>query len=374
MNFYLRGFVMSKSSTHELDIYRKLADLLDKIPNGFTKTEDDTHIKLLQWIYTPEEAELTCKMKLRGETVEELALRLNLPKNVLEEKLKIMHSKGQIYASKRSSGKRYGLMPYVVGVYEEQLERMDKEFATLTEEWFDKSKYADLFGTEPAIFKVIPINRVIKPELEIYPYEQAEEIINRAKSWGVRECICKKQQDLLGNKCQYPAKICLNFSSRENTFENHRLTTAITKEQALEYLRKAEESGLVHCSMNIQTGHEYICNCCTCCCGVLRALTKREQPHAFVKSNFIIAVDEDLCGSCATCLDRCQFDALTLNEDDICEVDINRCVGCGVCAIKCPEDALALIERVEKTEPLVTFKDWMTQKAKSRQVNPSDLL
>lgn len=365
---------MTKPYTHEIDIYRKLADLLDKIPNGFTKTEDDTHVKLLQWIYTPEEAELTSKLRLKGETVEELANRLNLPKNDLKEKLETMHTKGQINALNTSTGRRYGLMPYVVGVYEEQLDRMDKEFATLTEEWFDKSKYADLFGTEPAIFKVIPINRVIKPELEIYHYEQAEEIINQANSWGLRECICKKQQDLLGNKCSYPSKICLILSRRENAFENSKLTTAITKKQSLEYLHKAEEAGLVHCSMNVQTNHSYICNCCTCCCGVLRALTVREQPHAFVKSNFIMAIDEDLCKGCATCLERCQFDALSLNKDDVCEVDTLRCVGCGVCAIKCPEDAMELVEREEKTRPLENFKDWMEQKALTREVDPSDLL
>jgi ferredoxin len=358
-----------------MDPYEKLTEILNKIPNGFTRIEDGIHLKVLQWIFTPEEANLASKMKLKGERVEQLAARLNFPIEGLKEKLEIMYEKGQIYAINTSTGRRYGLLPFMIGVYEEQLERMDHEFAQLMEEYFDKTKYKDLFGTEPAIFKVIPINRVLKPELEIYPYEIAEEIINQSKSWGIRECICKKQQELLNKSCKYPTKVCLNFSNKENEFENSKLSKPITKEEALEYLRQTEEAGLIHCSMNIKTGHRYICNCCTCCCGVLRALTVRNQPSAFVNSNFLMSVNEELCIGCDECIDRCQFDALDV-VDNLCTVDTKRCVGCGVCAISCSEEALRLIERdsSEKTKPLEDFMDWMTQKAMSRQVDPSDLL
>ncbi|MHA2225798.1 MAG: ATP-binding protein [Candidatus Hodarchaeales archaeon] len=367
---------MVVTQVQELDPYFRLAEVLDRIPNGFTKTEDGSHLKILQWIFTPEEADLASKMKLMAETVEELSTRLDIPMEGLEDKLENMVKRGQIQGLNTSTGKRYGLIPFAVGVYEEQLDRMDKELAMLVEDWFEKSKYKDLFGTEPAIFKVIPINRVIKPELEIYPYEIAEEIIKRSKSWGIRECICKKHQGLLGKFCQYPSKVCLNFAKKENAFDNSELTKAITMDKALEYLRESEEAGLIHCSMNIQSGHSYICNCCTCCCGVLRALTERDQPHAFVNSNFLMSVAEEECSGCETCVDRCQFDALEVNKDEICEVDVNRCVGCGVCAISCPEEALGLIARdsSEKTIPIATFNEWMTQKAASRNVDPSDLM
>ncbi|MFX0052653.1 MAG: ATP-binding protein [Candidatus Hermodarchaeota archaeon] len=366
---------MDDSTNETLDPYERLADTLDKIPNGYTKTEDGTHIRVLQWIYTPEEADLSSKMKLKGETAKELAVRLNIPINGLEEKLETMYAKGQIYAINSSRGRRYGLIPFVVGIYEEQLNSMDQKFAQLIEEYFDKSKYKDLFGTEPAIFKVIPINRVIKPELEIYPYEIAEEIINQSNSWGIRECVCKKQQELLHKPCKYPTKVCLNFSHKEKAFVKSRLTKTITKGEALEYLRQAEEAGLIHCTMNIQKRHQYICNCCTCCCGVLRGLTVRNQTHSFVKSNFIMTVDEELCIGCEICIDRCQFDALEV-VDDVCTVDLKKCVGCGVCAISCSEEALILVDRdpSEKTKPLKDFDDWMTQKAISRQVDQSDLL
>jgi ferredoxin len=315
-------------------------------------------------------------MKLKAETVEELSQRLNIPLDGLEGKLESMVHKGQIHAiDTRSSGRKYGLMPFAVGIYEDQLNRMDPEFAQLVEDYFNGFEKNNLFDTEPAIFKVIPINEVIQSDLAIHPYQQVKHIINQAKSWGIRDCICKEQQELLGNTCNFPKSVCLNFSPKENAFENHPISSPITKERAFEILQESEEAGLVHCSMNVQSNHTYICNCCTCCCGVLRAVSERHHPHAYVKSDYQIAVDEELCAGCGTCVDRCQFDALEV-VNDLCTIDLDRCIGCGVCAITCPEDALSLISRAseEQTQPPESFRDWMTKKAISRQVDPSNLL
>lgn len=356
------------------DPYVRLADTLDKIPNSFTKMEDGTHLKVLQWIFTIEEADLASKMKLMGETKDELVSRLEIEEEEegIENKLETMAKKGQIRAWDSSTGRRYALIPFVVGIYEEQLKRMDKEFAELAEDYFIRGKGQGLLDTEPPFFKVIPVNSVITPEVVIFPYQQVEKMVNDANSWGLRECICKKQQKLLDNSCKYPENVCVLVSKRENVYDGDENTTIITKEKALEVLKQAEEAGLVHSSMNIQTGHFFICNCCTCCCNVLRNVT--ENPLAFVNADYYMKVDEDLCTGCETCVDRCQFNALTVN--DICEVDLKKCVGCGVCAVTCPEDAMKLVQRdpSEIVEPPEDMMDWMTEKAESRQVDPSDLM
>ncbi|MHA1906069.1 MAG: ATP-binding protein [Candidatus Thorarchaeota archaeon] len=354
--------------------WERLAAVLDKIPNSYTHVDDGSHIKVLQWIFTEEEADLTSRMKLRGETAEELGERLDKNPEELKSLLEVMAEKGQIRAWNSSTGRRYALIPWAVGIYEEQLERMDSEFAGLAEDYFLKGKGGGLFDNEPAIFKVIPVNSVVKSELEIKPYQVAENLINNAKAWGIRECICKKQQDLLEKPCSYPTSVCITFAKKENAFDNSHLDQAITKEEALLKLKEAEEAGLVHCTMNIQEGHNYICNCCTCCCNILRGVSLSDQPHAYVKSDFIMSVDEDLCSGCETCIERCQFDALSIPEDII-AIDNERCIGCGVCAITCPEGALSLIPREgDKKEPPEKFMDWMTQKAISRGVDPSDLM
>jgi ferredoxin len=359
------------------EVYERLAATLDKIPNSFPAVPDRSHIRLLQWIFEPSEAELASRMRLMGETIEDMGARLERDPEDLKELLETMAHKGQIRAWNSSTGRRYALIPFAVGIYEEQLERMDEEFAKLYEDYYNAAHgIGNLFATEPPIFKVIPVNRAVETDLEIHPYEKAEHLLENAKSWGVRECICKKQKELLHEPCNYPTSVCLVFApKRENAFETDELTKAVTKEEALKILQDSEEAGLVHCTMNIQTGQNYICNCCTCCCGVLRGLTEHEQPYAFVNSDFLIEVDADTCTGCGTCVDRCQFAALDMPED-LSVVNPDRCVGCGVCAITCPEDALQLVARPDRGEkmPPEKFMDWMTEKAMSRGVDPSELM
>jgi electron transport complex protein RnfB len=358
------------------DSYERLADVLDKIPNSFAHTKSGAHLRMLKWLFTTEEADLASRMKLKGETTAELATRLGLNEKDLKRRLEKMAQKGQIRAWTSRSGRRYALMPFAVGIYEEQLGRMDKTFAQLVEDYFREGRGSGLYDTEPPIFRVIPVNRAVHSELEIYPYEIAEDMIETSKSWGVRECICKKQQGLLGKPCKYPSSVCIILSPKmENAFDEDPLTKSITKGEALATLRRAEEAGLVHCAQNMQKGHFYICNCCTCCCAVLRAVAQWEMPYALVKSDYVATVDSELCAGCGTCEGRCQFGALKV-VDDISRVNAERCIGCGVCSITCPQNALTLKMRdpAKRKVPPETLMDWMVEKAKSRGVNPSELL
>jgi electron transport complex protein RnfB len=360
-----------------MNSYEKLAATLDKIPNGYPATEDGTHLRILEWIFTPEEAELASQLKLKGETSNEISNRLNISKDKLEQLLAVMISKGQInsWMSKSGGCRKYSLLPFAVGIFEEQLNRMDEDFAQLIEQYFQYG-FKKVTATEPMIFKVIPVNQSLKNELEIHPYDQAEYLLKNASSWGVRECICKKQKALVGEPCSYPTTVCLVFAKhRENVFDDDDLTKSITKEESLELLKQAENAGLIHCSYNTQTSHNYICNCCTCCCGVLRGVNELDMPREYIKTDFVISVNTDLCTGCETCLDRCQLGALSIPED-ICVANTIRCIGCGVCAMVCPESALEVIrkEPSEKPPPPEDILDWMTQRAISRNVDPSELL
>jgi ferredoxin len=361
----------------ETSPYERLAAVLDKIPNGFPAVEDGTHLRILEWIFTPEEADLTSKLRLSGETAEEIAQRLNRSKDETEQLLEIMRKKGQLnsWVSKSAGARKYGIKPFVVGIYEDQLNRMDEELAQLLEAYLDKG-FRKTSSVEPVIFQVLPVNKTISTELEIHPYQKAEELIESASSWGIRECICKKQKALIGEPCSYPTTVCIAFVPKaENYFDDDEITTPITKEEALGYLKEAEDAGLVHCTYNVQAGHTYICNCCTCCCGVLRGVESLENPRQFIKTDFVMSVDPEFCTGCGTCLDRCQFNALSI-PDDLCVVDPSRCIGCGVCAMVCPESAME-ITRTETSEKPPTPEnqmDWMTQRAMNRDVDPSDLL
>ena len=225
--------------TSSTNPYEKLAQVLDKIPNAFPAVEDGTHLKILEWIFSPEEADLASKLKITGETAEEIAYRLNLDTDEVIKQLDTMDSKGQIIAFYTKEGKKYALLKWIVGIYEEQLYRMDEEFAQLIEDYFKQAKHGELMTSQPAVHRVIPVNKVIKTEIEIHPSEVVEKFIEEAKSWGVRDCICKVQKKLIDEECSYPETVCLLFAPIENFFQNDKNTKPITKEESYIILRQA---------------------------------------------------------------------------------------------------------------------------------------
>lgn len=357
------------------NIYRRLAERLDAIPNGFPATESGVELRLLAKLFTPQEAVLASVMRLGREPAASIATRAGVDPDTAYRTLKEMARKGLI-RYKRSDGQlTFGLMPFVVGFYEEQLPRMDEELASLIEQYLQETRGAGIAKPEPAVHRVIPVEEAIPTGVEIFPYEQATQMLENARSWGVRECICRIQQKLIGEGCDHEVENCLVFAPVEGLFTNSEATRAITKEEALHILRRTEEAGLVHCPGNYRDGIHYICNCCTCCCGVLRGLVEFGVPTAIAKSAFHAVVEAETCAGCGDCTERCPFDALAVPADT-CEVDYARCVGCGVCALVCPTGALHLQRRPEgETPPLPTnVKDWMVRRAEKRGLRIQDIM
>ena len=357
------------------DVYRKLAQRLDTIPNGFSATESGVELRLLAKIFTPEEAEMASVMRLTREPAADIGARAGVDPKTAYRTLKKMTRKGQIRVKKGEGQLLFGLMPFAVGFYEEQLPRMDEELATLFEQWVQESRGGSIVQSAPAINRVIPVEEAVPFDLEIFPYERATTMLEEAKAWAVRDCICRVQQRLIGKGCDHPVENCLVFAGVEGVFDHSKVDRALTKEEALRILREAEESGLVHSTGNYRDGHHYICNCCTCCCGVLRGVAEFGVPTAIAHSDFYAVVDADLCIGCEDCVERCQFGALAV-PDDVCEVDRVRCVGCGVCTMVCPTDALRLERRPEgETPPLPAGEDeWMVWRAEERGIRLDEVL
>ena len=142
---------------------------------------------------------------------------------------------------------------------------------------------------------------------------------------------------------------------------------AITREEALTILDEANKAGLVHSTNNAQDEVYYICNCCTCSCGVLRSMVDYGSEHSIARSDFYATVDEDICTGCETCLDRCQFNAMVMN-DGICNVIEANCYGCGLCVTSCPEEALSMVQKNPKeiTPPPENDEAWRAIREKER--------
>jgi electron transport complex protein RnfB len=357
------------------DIYRKLSQRLDAIPNGFPATESGIELRLLEKIFTPEEAALASVMRLTREPAADIAVRASVDPKAARRTLKRMVRKGQIRVKRGKGQLLFGLMPFVVGLYEEQLPRMDAEMATLFEQYLQETQGGSIVRDTPAVHRVIPVDEAIPVNIEVFPYEQAAEIVGKAKAWGVRDCICRVQQKLIGKGCDRPVENCLVFSPIEGTFDSSELDRAISKEEALQILREAEEAGLVHSTGNYRDQHYYICNCCTCCCGVLRSVAEFGVPATTVCSDFHAVVEAESCIGCGDCIERCQFGALSVPEE-ICVVDYARCVGCGLCAMVCSTDALSLQRRPEGEipSPPADRNAWMAKRAEARGVRMEDIL
>jgi ferredoxin len=357
------------------DVYRKLAQRLDAIPNGFPATESGVELRLLAKIFTPEEAALASVMRLTREPAADIAARAGVDPDTACRTLKGMARKGLIRFKKDKGQLTFGLMPFVVGIYEEQLPRMDAELAALFEQYLQETRGGSIVREMPAVHRVIPVGEAIPFDLEVFPYEHATELLENAKSWGVRNCICRVQQRLVGKGCDRPVENCLVFAPVEGAFDHSEVDRAITKEEALHILREAEEAGLVHTIGNYRDRHRYICNCCTCCCGILRSVAEFGVPITAVRSDFHAVVDAEMCIGCGDCLERCQFGALSL-PDDVCVVNYGRCVGCGLCTTVCSTDALHLERRPEGEvpPPPTDIKEWMVQRAQKRGISIWDIL
>jgi electron transport complex protein RnfB len=356
------------------DVYRKLAQRLDAIPNGFPATTSGVELRLLAKIFTPEEAALAGVLRLTCEPPAAIAARAGVEPDMANRMLKEMVRKGLIRVEKGAGQLTFGLLPFVVGIFEEQLPRMDAELADLFEQYYQETR-AGITRDVPSLHRVVPVGKSIPFDVDIFPYEHAVQLLEQARSWGVRDCICRVQQRLIGKGCDHPLENCLTFAPVEGVFDHSQTTRAISKEEGLRILDEAEEAGLVHSAANYRDQAFYICNCCACCCGVMRGVAEFGVPTALAHSDFRAVVDEDVCAACGDCVERCQFGALSV-PDDVCSVDYARCVGCGLCAMACSTGALRLERRPEGEvpPPPADIKEWMIRRAQGRGISILDVL
>jgi len=340
--------------------YDRLATALDKLPNAFPRTKSNVELLLLKKICSPEQARIASNLTGTMESIDVVAARIGLSVEETKAKLNEMSAIGLILGNVESGMVR--LRPFVVGIYEAQLDRMDHEFAHLFEEYMDQSG-AELMRYQPALHRVIPAQSAVKKEWVI-PYDDLREMFMASKSFRVRDCICRKQQDLIRErKCDFPLKVCTVFSNAEWPV----VPQSIDQKQALEILDETEKVGLVHTVSNVAEGLFYVCNCCGCCCGILRGITKYGIKKSVAVANYYSVIDPDECKGCGICVGRCQVKAVSLKEG-VAVVDRGKCIGCGLCATGCPQ-GVARLERKpdnEIIEPPVNFAAWEHERLKNR--------
>ena len=345
------------------EVYEQLADALNRLPNAFPRTPSNIEILLLKKIFFKEEACVAVQLSGKMEPVDVIAERLGLPVKEVSTKLMKMVKRGLVWFSKKDGKPHFRLAPFIVGIFEAQLESMDHEFVHLFEEYMADGGAVGIMKPQPAIHRVVPAKGAVKTEW-ILPYDDVCALFIAAKTFSVRDCICRVQQDLLGQrKCDFPLKNCLSFSSIDRPSR----PGDITKEQALAILDKTEDIGLVHTVSNVIKGIFYVCNCCGCCCGILRGITEWGIEESVATANYFAVIDPDECTECGICIERCQVHAIS-EKDGKTVAERKKCIGCGLCVTGCPNDAVRLQKKpdAEIIHPPDDFAAWERERLQNR--------
>jgi formate hydrogenlyase subunit 6/NADH:ubiquinone oxidoreductase subunit I len=306
---------------------------------------------------------------LTPETATQISERTGRPLEDLEQKLVSMGQKGELWAYELDGVRTFKMLPWLVGIYEFQLKIMDREFAAMCDEYRTHLGPV-LIGFQPHISQVIPIEKEIPVKQEALTCHQVSGLIESARSYKLSECICKKKQGLLGQPCSKPTEVCLIMDTMPGVLESSSWGgKVITKEEAYEVLRKAEEAGLVHLTNNVESGHWIICNCCGCCCGQLRPAVMG-LPNV-VNSHYYAEINSELCSACGLCADeRCQVKAIQKGED-FSSVIKARCIGCGLCASTCPTEAITMVHKKPGDRSFIPKDDdaWLEERGRQRGVD-----
>lgn len=347
-------------------VYDDLREQLDQYSVGFPSTESGVELEILEAIFTEEEAEMYLNLSMMLETSQQVADRTGRDPLEVDQILERMVDKGQIFRTRKGDVRKYAAAPFIVGSYEYQVKNMDRRFAELFEKYFNEA-----FGKRgislSAPLRTVPVNKTIDHKWPVAPYEDLKEIIKSKDTISVSDCICRTQQGLLDKGCGKSLEACLQFGSHAHFYVEKGMGRYITQEEALQILERCDEEGLVPQPFISQdTGG--ICNCCGDCCGILRSIKFHPKPSERVYTNYFAQADPTLCSGCGTCLERCQMEAIKLDEDDLAKVDRDRCIGCGLCVTTCPTDAMTIQMKPEpeRKAPPRTSREFVMNLASTR--------
>jgi len=344
-------------------VYEQLADKLNSLPNGFPRTSSGIEILLLKKIFSLEEALIATQLGNKEESVPTIAKRVGLPENEVLRKLQLMFSRGLVWSSSSEGLPTFRLAPFIVGFCEEELLRSrDHELAYIIEMYLREGGAKGIIGAQPPLHRVIPAQKVIREE-QILPYDDVKLLFENAKFFYVQDCVCRIQQMLIGNRCEFPLHNCLRISFSEELPNLQKITC----KEALSILEEAEEIGLVHTISNVVEGVEYICNCCSCCCEILRGITTWGINGSVAKANYFATIDSNKCKNCGQCIKRCPVKAISTKNDEI-AVRHSLCIGCGLCVTGCPNGAIKLHLKppTEIAHPPINFKMWEEKRVRLR--------
>ena len=274
-----------------MDIYERLREILDAHPSTAPKAKSIDEI--LRTLFTPEEAALAVNMSYKTKSLASIAKAAGVAESEAKKNLESMADKGIIYSKNKEGEKFYGLLPLIPGVFEFPFMKgggtpMHKRLGQLWEEYHHEALGASFAGQPTPLMRVVAVEKSITAQDRVHPYEEVKNFISDANYIALTKCACRVS---VAN-CDKPKEVCLIFGEMAEFLVERGFARQISKEEGMKVLDQAEEAGLVHTSNNSADRANLICNCCPCCCTVLRGRTQLKHPHAFEPSRFEAHVNE----------------------------------------------------------------------------------
>jgi len=384
-----------KEKDTSVDVYERLADAMDALPSGFTRTPSKLESELCKIVFTYEEASLAGQLTRTPETAAEIAKRVGLNEEEVTVLLESMVPRRMVRADtlaletgvkglgkveakagqepKAEPVKKYRLSPFIVGWFESYLQQPMPEterFAKLYEQYVIEGGGERIFAPRPGPQGVIPYRGSLKPEwLEREPHNDIDAHFQRYDRFLVIDCVCKKDQVAChGHSCDMPIKRCgfVGMPPAVPLSEN-----VLPREEAIKLWEELDAMGtqIVEGFYGFTMGAEapqFVggCHCCGCCCCILNSSRLDSSLKETVqRSNYRAVKDYEKCIKCGECIRRCQVFAHTwekTEEGEVSVYDREKCVGCGACGMGCDDDALHLepVSQEEWFHVASSFLEW----------------
>ena len=304
-----------------------LAQLVNKIRGSEDAPVKEKHPEYygLDAVVTDEMAEVALAMDMRHYLpVSEIAARLGKDEEFVHQQLLELEYVGVIESRVRDGKDEFTLVIYVPGVYE--LMVMNKSQAEEHPEVahaFDEYTLIRMGKLVPNLprgmgpMRVIPVATAIDGEQRKADFEEIEYWLDKYNpSIGVGDCECRVVRRLAGEGCGHLEKdMCIVLGDTAESCIRTGKVRRITKQEALDIFKHAEENGLMHQVTNIDGNDKIfgICNCCECSCLALRTDKYFNTPNSS-NNNFVAETDPENCVACGQCVETCPANALKLGQ------------------------------------------------------------
>lgn len=204
-----------------------------------------------------------------------------------------------------------------------------------------------------------PLMRLMKPILtqtqkadhygQVVPMEDVEKIFELVKGAVRLPCVCRRVTT--GNmNARYCYGLTMDKQLMEALDDSFSLEL-LTKEEALDALRKLDKEGLVHSVWTFKTPFiGGLCNCDQDCMAYRITHARADYPVMF-RAEWVAEVSADQCNGCRQCMRRCQYGAIRYSSNNKkVVIDPTVCYGCGVCRPICQLKAISLLSRASVAE------------------------